>query len=116
MTGIVYETQHWTNPEIRNYVDALYFTVTALITTGFGDITLRGTTGRLISVVIMIFGVTLFLRLLRSLLQPQKVFDQLATLEAGRGYPVFALHWPVTTACGYRGSNAPSRLEVDRGF
>ena len=73
MTGIVYETQHWTNPEIRNYVDALYFTVTALTTTGFGDITLRGTTGRLISVVIMIFGVTLFLRLLRSLLQPHKV-------------------------------------------
>jgi voltage-gated potassium channel len=73
MTGIVYETQHWTNPEIRNYVDALYFTVTALTTTGFGDITLRGTFGRLISVVIMIFGVTLFLRLLRSLLQPHKV-------------------------------------------
>ena len=73
MTGIVYETQHWTNPDIRNYVDALYFTVTALTTTGFGDITLRGTTGRLISVVIMIFGVTLFLRLLRSLLQPHKV-------------------------------------------
>jgi voltage-gated potassium channel len=47
--------------------------VTALTTTGFGDITLRGTTGRLISVVIMIFGVTLFLRLLRSLLQPHKV-------------------------------------------
>ena len=39
---IVYETQHWTNPEIRNYVDALYFTVTALTTTGFGGITLRG--------------------------------------------------------------------------
>ena len=73
MTGIVYETQHWANPEIRNYLDALYFTVTALTTTGFGDITLRGTSGRLISVVIMIFGVTLFLRLLRSLLQPHKV-------------------------------------------
>lgn len=73
MTGIVYETQHWTNPQIRNYVDALYFTVTALTTTGFGDITLRGPMGRLISVVIMIFGVTLFLRLLRSLLQSHKV-------------------------------------------
>lgn len=73
MTGIVYETQHWTNSEIRNYVDALYFTVTALTTTGFGDITLRGTTGRLIAVIIMIFGVTLFLRLLRSLLNPHKV-------------------------------------------
>jgi voltage-gated potassium channel len=73
MTGVVYETQHWSNPEIRNYVDALYFTVTALTTTGFGDVTLRGTTGRLISVLIMIFGVTLFLRLIRALLQPGKV-------------------------------------------
>ena len=73
MTAIVYETQHWTNPQINNYVDALYFTVTTLTTTGFGDITLGGTTGRLISVAIMIFGVTLFLRLIRALLQPQKV-------------------------------------------
>jgi voltage-gated potassium channel len=73
MTGIVYETQHWTNPEIRNYIDALYFTVTALTTTGFGDITLKGSLGRLISVTVMIFGVTLFLRLLRYLLQPYKV-------------------------------------------
>jgi voltage-gated potassium channel len=75
MTGIVYETQHWANPDIRNYVDALYFAVTALTTTGFGDITLRGTTGRLIWVVVMIFGVTLFLRLLRSLLQHKVRFS-----------------------------------------
>lgn len=73
MTALVYETQHVTNPQITNYADALYFTVTALTTTGFGDITLQGTSGRLISVVIMILGVTLFLNLLRALLQPQKV-------------------------------------------
>ena len=73
MTGIVYETQHWRNPEIVNYFDALYFTVSALTTTGFGDITLEGSLGRLISVLIMIFGVTLFLRLLQALLRPQKV-------------------------------------------
>jgi voltage-gated potassium channel len=73
MTGLVYETQHQTNPAIGNYADALYFTVTALTTTGFGDITLPGTTGRLISVVIMILGVTLFLNLARALLQPVKV-------------------------------------------
>src|SRR3954451_13700447 len=53
--------------------DALYFTVTALTTTGFGDITLPGTTGRLITVVIMIFGVTLFFNLARALLSPSKV-------------------------------------------
>jgi voltage-gated potassium channel len=73
MTGIVYETQHWTNPEIRNYADALYFTVTALTTTGFGDIVLIGTSGRMITVAIMIVGVTLFLRLAQVLFRPHKV-------------------------------------------
>lgn len=73
MTSIVYETQHWSNPNIKNYVDALYFTVTTLTTTGFGDITLPGSTGRMISVVIMIFGVTLFLRLAQVLFRPNKV-------------------------------------------
>jgi voltage-gated potassium channel len=43
MTAIVYETQHYTNPKIGHYADALYFTVTTLTTTGFGDITLEGT-------------------------------------------------------------------------
>ena len=73
MTAIVYETQKHRNDQIANYADALYFTVTALTTTGFGDITLHGTVGRLISVVIMIFGVTLFFNLARALLTPSKV-------------------------------------------
>lgn len=73
MTGVVYETQKFRNDQILNYADALYFTVTALTTTGFGDITLPGTVGRLISVVIMIFGVTLFFNLARALLSPSKV-------------------------------------------
>jgi voltage-gated potassium channel len=73
MSGIVFVSQHGQNPGINNYVDALYFTVTALTTTGFGDITLQGTFGRFISIVIMILGVTLFLMLVRTLLRPQKV-------------------------------------------
>jgi voltage-gated potassium channel len=73
MTGVVYETQRHSNPQIVNYADALYFTVTALTTTGFGDITLPGTMGRLITVAIMIFGVTLFLNLARVLFSPAKV-------------------------------------------
>ncbi len=72
-TGVVYETQHYSNPAIHNWADALYFTVTALTTTGFGDITLPGTLGRLISVTIMIFGVTLFFNLARALINPSKV-------------------------------------------
>jgi voltage-gated potassium channel len=73
MTGVVYDTQHWSNPHITNYADALYFTVTTLTTTGFGDITLPGTFGRMISVLIMICGVTLFLRLAQVLFRPTRV-------------------------------------------
>ena len=35
MTGVVYETQKFHDDQITNYADALYFTVTALTTTGF---------------------------------------------------------------------------------
>ena len=73
MTGLIYATQHRTNPEIGNYVDALYFTVTTLTTTGYGDVLLEGTSGRLISVGVMIIGVTLFLCLAQVIFRPQKV-------------------------------------------
>ena len=76
MTAIVYETQHWTTPEISNYADALYFTVTALTTTGFGDIVLSGTSGRMIAVIIMTCGVSLFLRLIQVMLRPNKVLHR----------------------------------------
>ncbi|MFD2740629.1 ion channel [Sulfitobacter aestuarii] len=73
MTGLIYATQARSNPQITNYADALYFTVTTLTTTGFGDITLDGTWGRMLAVAVMIFGVTLFLRLLQVLFRPPKV-------------------------------------------
>jgi voltage-gated potassium channel len=73
VTGLIYATQHRVNPEINNYADALYFTVTTLTTTGFGDIILMGTAGRLIAVGVMIVGVTLFLRLAQVLFRPPKV-------------------------------------------
>ena len=96
MTGVVYQTQHWRNPAIANYVDALYFTVTALTTTGFGDITLVGTWGRVISITIMIFGVTLFLRLLQALVRPHKVRYACPTCGLQR-HEVDAVH---CKACG----------------
>lgn len=106
MTGIIYATQHGTNPEIGNYVDALYFTVTTLTTTGFGDITLHGTTGRLLAVVVMIFGVTLFLRLAQVLFRPNKV--RYPCDECGLG-----LHDPDAVHCKHCG--APVRIPTE-GF
>ncbi|MFZ1468587.1 MAG: potassium channel family protein [Paracoccaceae bacterium] len=72
MTSLVYQTQGRVNPHITNYVDALYFTVTTLTTTGYGDLTLIGNWGRLLSVGIMIFGISLFLRLVQVMLRPPK--------------------------------------------
>ena len=73
MSGLVFETQHRRNHRIRNYADALYFTVTTLTTTGFGDVTLPGhhraaAVGRHHAA-----GVTLFLRLAQALFRPVKV-------------------------------------------
>ncbi len=73
VTATVYTLQAPFNPVINNYVDALYFTVTTLTTVGYGDITLTGVSGRLLAVVIMIFGVALFLRLVQAIFRPHKV-------------------------------------------
>ena len=73
VTSMIFVTQHATNPKISTYVDALYFTITTLTTTGFGDITLEGTAGKLLSVLVMVVGVGLFLRLLQAIFRPRKV-------------------------------------------
>jgi voltage-gated potassium channel len=72
-TALVIALQFGRNPDIDSYVAALYFTVSALTTTGFGDIVLTGSVGRLLSVVIMVVGVALFLRLAQAIFRPQKV-------------------------------------------
>jgi voltage-gated potassium channel len=97
MTAIVYESQHRKNPDIQNYADALYFTVAALTTTGFGDVTLSGTWGRLLSVLIMVFGVTLFIRLIRELFQSPKMSWRCETCG-------LSLHEPDAIHCKHCGA------------
>ena len=73
VTAFVYVLQ--VNPEgpITNYIDALYFTIATLTTTGFGDVTLQGNTGHMLAIIIMIVGVALFLRLVQTIFRPHKV-------------------------------------------
>ena len=56
-TSIVYVLRFGEEASVVNYIDALYFTVATLTTTGFGDITLSTPGGKILSVFIMIFGV-----------------------------------------------------------
>jgi voltage-gated potassium channel len=71
--GTVYALYARHHTGIDHFIDALYFTVATVTTTGFGDITLPGTGGRLISILIMFSGVTLFVRLATTLFRPNKV-------------------------------------------
>jgi voltage-gated potassium channel len=73
ITAVVYVTQRNVNPHIATYVDALYFTVATLTTTGFGDITLAGEGGKLLAVLMMLVGIGLFLRLVQAVFRPSKV-------------------------------------------
>lgn len=72
-TGFVYATFVGRHDALHGYLDALYFTVATLTTTGFGDITLPGAWGRVLSIVIMLTGITLFLRLAQTIVRPNKV-------------------------------------------
>jgi voltage-gated potassium channel len=73
VTAIVYVLEGRRNPNIEHFLDALYFTVATLTTTGFGDITMTDTVGRVLTVVIMVVGVGLFLRLIQTIFRPSKV-------------------------------------------
>lgn len=73
VTGFVYTAFANRDSGIAGYIDALYFTVATVTTTGFGDIVLPGTWGKLASIVIMIIGISLFVRLAQSIFRPNKV-------------------------------------------
>ena len=68
MSALVYVNQvGQENSQIHSQLDALYFTVTSLTTTGYGDILMQGTGGRVLSIIIMLLGLTLFVRMLQSI-------------------------------------------------
>ncbi|HEV7260907.1 MAG TPA: potassium channel family protein [Bosea sp. (in: a-proteobacteria)] len=73
VTGFIYSFFFADRPGLEGYVDAFYFTVATMTTTGFGDIVLPGVAGKLISIVVMIVGITLFVRLAQAVFRPTKV-------------------------------------------
>lgn len=74
VTGFVYTFFFRDGSGFAGYVDALYFTVATVTTTGFGDIVLPGIAGKLTAIITMIIGISLFVRLAQSVFRPNKVF------------------------------------------
>ncbi|MCT7377972.1 potassium channel family protein [Chelativorans salis] len=73
VTGFIYTFFFRKGSGFTGYIDALYFTVTSMTTTGYGDILLPGPWGKLTAVVIMLAGISLFIRLGQAIFRPQKV-------------------------------------------
>lgn len=95
-SGTVYALYAQKHAGVSTFIDALYFTTTTVTTTGFGDIVLPGTVGKLISIVIMVSGVTLFVRLAQAVTRPAKVRFSCPSCGLGR-HDLDAVH---CKACG----------------
>ncbi|MBP1853375.1 potassium channel family protein [Rhizobium halophytocola] len=97
VTGFVYTFFFFGENGLAGFVDAAYFTVATVTTTGFGDITLPGTAGKLTSIVTMIIGISLFVRLAQAIFRPYKV--SFACPECGlQRHDADAVH---CKACGH---------------
>ena len=93
---------------VAGYIDALYFTVTTLTTTGFGDITLNTPGGKLLTVFIMVVGVGLFLQLARTIFQPSKIRYRCPECGLNR-------HDPDAVHCKHCGAQLNIETEGDTG-
>jgi voltage-gated potassium channel len=98
VTGFIYTFFFLGKPGVEGYVDAFYFTVATVTTTGFGDITLPGIGGKLTSVAVMIVGISLFVRLAQAVFRPAKVTFPCPQCALQRHEPD-AVH---CKACGHR--------------
>lgn len=90
----------------EGYVDALYYTVTTLTTTGYGDLTPTTPSAKLGAVVVMIVGVALFMNLVRAVFLPSKVRYRCTSCGLSR-------HEPDAVHCKHCGETI--RIET-RGF
>ena len=97
VAGFIFTFFAGTDSGIEGYVDALYYTVTSVTTTGYGDITLPGVWGKLVAIVVMIVGISLFVRLAQAIFRPHKVFFACPQCGLNRHEPD-AVH---CKACGH---------------
>jgi voltage-gated potassium channel len=74
MAGFIYTFFFSQGTGFSGYVDALYYTVATMTTTGFGDIVLPGPWGKLTAIGTMFVGISLFVRLAQAMFRPAKVF------------------------------------------
>jgi len=106
-TSLVFVVAFEERAGVAGYIDALYFTVATLTTTGFGDITMTTPGGKLLAVFIMVVGVALFVQLARAIFQPSKIKYQCPECGLNRHDPdaIHCKHCGETLKIETEGSN-----------
>ncbi len=93
--------------KLNNFLDATYFVVTSLTTTGYGDITIDTAAGRAFSVVLMITGISLFFSIAQKAFSPHRRIVDCAACGVDR-------HEPDARFCRGCGEALPLRAAARR--
>lgn len=91
------------DPGLNNFVDALYFVVSSLTTTGYGDIALDSAWGRIFSIGLMLAGISLFVSIARKIVAPPQKMVHCPGCGRDR-------HDPDAKFCKACGRKLPTRL------
>ncbi|MGE0828758.1 MAG: ion transporter [Hyphomonadaceae bacterium] len=71
-SGFAYAFFAGQHTKLNTFIDAMYFAITSLTTTGYGDITLDTQWGRVFKIVLMLSGITLFFGVAQKAFAPHK--------------------------------------------
>lgn len=89
--GVVQALFLYEVPELNNFIDAIYFVVSSLTTTGYGDIALDSAWGRVFSIALMIAGISLFISIAQKIVATPHKFVRCGGCGLDR-HDIDALH------------------------
>lgn len=101
-SGLIYQVEHPVNPEsFKTFLDAVYFSVVTMTTVGFGDVIPISEKGRLLTVLMILTGITLIPYQLKDLIkQLLKTANKTERVCSGCGFSSHDIDAKFCKICG----------------